>query len=213
MISQDYKSFYFTMVKWTAKPVYFYLWCRYRLIRPSRPLSLHLGSGANYIDGVLNIDGNVFARKDVWLDLRNGLPFPDESAGWVYSCHTLEHLLPNDVLMLLREIRRILTPSGYARIVVPSFEFALEIASGAVESEWPRKFQSPTAQAINYLFCDGQHAYAYSLDLMQEFVKEAGFPGIAYWEVSRSGAPRGGLECPVSLPDEPIGSLVVELKR
>ena len=46
-----------------------------------RPLRLHLGCGKGYINlpGYVNIDINPFNRKDIWLDVRFGLPFPDRS--------------------------------------------------------------------------------------------------------------------------------------
>jgi len=162
---------------------------------------------------MINIDGNLFAKKDLWLDLRNGLPFPDQSVCFVYSCHTLEHLIPDEASTLLKEIHRVLAPSGSARIVVPSFEYALKISNGAQRSDWPRRFRSPSAQAINYLFCDGQHAYAYSLELMEEFVREAGFPKILSSRIPLPEEDSGELNDPMPISEEPIGSLVVELER
>ena len=39
---------------------------------------LHLGCGTKYLPGFLNIDGNLFNKIDLWLDVRNGLPFSSE---------------------------------------------------------------------------------------------------------------------------------------
>src|SRR5262249_1413273 len=125
--------------------------------------------------GMINIDGNLFRKTDAWLDLRNGLPFATGSAAFVYCSHTLEHFFPDDAVRLLREIRRVLRPDGTARIAVPSFLHALDIIAGKAESMWPRGFEDRLGQAINYLFCDGQHRYAYSFGVLEAFARQAGF--------------------------------------
>ena len=52
-------------------------------------------------------------------DLRRGIPLPDGSADAVYSSHVLEHFDRNRVEPYLKDIRRVLAPSGVLRIVVP----------------------------------------------------------------------------------------------
>jgi DNA-binding MarR family transcriptional regulator len=56
---------------------------------------LHLGCGGNYIrrPGFINIDGNLFGPKNLWLDITIGLPFPDWMQG-LFDKHgpVLDHL-------------------------------------------------------------------------------------------------------------------------
>lgn len=99
--------------------------------RQSIDLVLHLGSGDNYIAGMINIEGNIFRKKDLWYDLRNRLPFPKNFVEFVYSSHTLEHLYPDEAIKLLKEIYRILQPNGIARIAVPSFDVMKQFATEA----------------------------------------------------------------------------------
>lgn len=40
----------------------------------------------------------------------------------VYCCHSLEHLYPHEVPRALREFHRVLSPGGYAFIMVPDLE-------------------------------------------------------------------------------------------
>jgi predicted SAM-dependent methyltransferase len=159
---------------------------------------------------MINCDGNVFRKTDVWLDVRRPLPFPDGSAAVVYTSHMLEHLFPAEALGLLREIRRILSSAGVARVVVPDAEYALQIARGEATCPWPRAFADPLAQAVNYLFCDGQHKYAYNFSLLAQFAEEAGFRDVRHVSAEHGVAPRayGALE----LGNEPEGSLVVEMR-
>src|SRR5256885_15595045 len=88
------------------------------------PIKLNLGSGLRprHVDGWVNVDVNSDA--DLQLDLREPLPFPDESVSEIYTEHFLEHLSypnlddstawdvetpdrPSHVLSLLRECRRV----------------------------------------------------------------------------------------------------------
>ena len=78
-----------------------------------------------------------------------------------------------DALRLLGEIRRVLRPEGVARIVVPSLEHALAIVRGEARETFPREFEDPMAQALNYLFCDGQHRYGYCYRLLADFAEQA----------------------------------------
>jgi predicted SAM-dependent methyltransferase len=121
----------------------------------------------------------------------------------------LEHLLPDDALRLLIEVRRVLRKGGVFRLVVPSIEHAIEIAAGGAQSQWPRHFQEPAAQAVNYLFCDGQHKYAYSRGILTSFAQAAGFSHIEFLPDDVKLKPKTYGR--VSVGDEPEGSLVVEL--
>jgi predicted SAM-dependent methyltransferase len=111
---------------------------------------LHLGCGLNTPEGWLNIDGSWNARAakrpflkkiikklrlapesrldipwnhDIFIhDLRNSLPFPDNSFMAVYASHLLEHLYLDEAENLLRECFRVLRPGGILRLVVPDLE-------------------------------------------------------------------------------------------
>jgi prepilin-type processing-associated H-X9-DG protein len=211
VIEQGAQDIYFAANRWLARPNL--LWARRRYRVPERPEGhyLHLGSGATYIPGMINAEGNLLARKDLWLDLRNPLPFPDASVFFLYCSHTLEHFAPADAQRLLREMHRVLGHDGVVRLAVPSFEHALAVAAGEAQCRWPRDFDDPHAQAVNYLFCDGQHKYAYSFALLSRFAREAGFGGVEHYSAAHATAPKqyGA----VRVGDEVEGSLVVELRR
>lgn len=105
-------------------------------------LRLHLGCGTVTPAGWVNVDAALGARlaktgplfrllralgafrldwpPDITLhDLRRALPWPDASAGAIYSSHTLEHLDREEGERFLRECARVLAPGGVLRIVVP----------------------------------------------------------------------------------------------
>lgn len=211
MLAQQIKDALFAVNRVAVLPNH-YLWrARLRGQKGRGTLHLHLGCGDHYIEGMINCDGNVLRKVDHWLDLRLPLPFPDASAAVVYSSHTLEHLYPEEALRLLREIFRVLAPTGVARIGVPDVSHFFKIAHGDAKSGWPRNFDDPVGQAVNYLFCDGQHRYAYNAAILTDFARQAGFSSVRVVseEVGLAPQPYGEL----MLGNEPEGTLVVELRR
>lgn len=211
MLAQQFKNAYFAVNRWLVVPNQMVASWRYRQSPDPEGYYVHLGSGDHYIPGMINVEGNIMRRKDLWADLRNPLPFGDETCIFVYCCHTLEHFYPDEAIELLKEIRRVLREEGVARIAVPSLEHALDIAAGKVEKPWPRNFDDSQSQALNYLFCDGQHKYGYCLATLTQFAKEAGFSEVIPYSPEHGVEPKkyGRVE----VGNEPAGSLIVELVR
>ncbi|MEO6811820.1 MAG: methyltransferase domain-containing protein [Isosphaeraceae bacterium] len=214
MITQGIKDVLFGLNRHLTKPGTLAAAARYRLggVKEAEGLAVHLGCGGHYIPGMVNADGNLFRKVDLWLDLRNRLPFPDRSCRFVYSSHTIEHLFPYEAIALLREIRRVLAVGGVVRIAVPSVTHALWVAQGGQTEDWPRPFADPVAQAVNYLFCDGQHKYAYNFDILASFAREAGFGDARDLSPALGDFPSPKTYGGLTVGDrEPVGSLVVEL--
>ncbi len=211
MIRQSLKDLYFSAARSLSLPNTYASRVKYRVTKPKRPEGhyVHLGCGWKYLDGMINVDGYLLHKIDLWLDLRNGLPFPDRSCRFVYSSHVIEHMYPYEAIRLLREVRRVLADDGVARIAVPSMEYALKVARGEAVDDWPRAFGDPTAQALNYLFCDGQHKFGYSFGVLDQFAREAGFGRVGNY--SEAHGVRTKTYGAVTVGDEPVGSLVVEL--
>jgi SAM-dependent methyltransferase len=108
-----------------------------------QPVLLDLGVGDNYVEGWTHADFFSCPRylnplkylyqwknrsgrlPEVELDLRFPINCPDSVIDGVYSSHTIEHLLPENAINLLREIYRILKPKKYLRIIVPDLEVAV----------------------------------------------------------------------------------------
>ena len=207
MIRQSLKDLYFIANQWLVLPNTMLTKLRYS---GQQELRLHLGCGDDYLEGMINVDGNIRRQKELWLDLRNRLPFADGSAALIFCSHTLEHLYPYEAIAALKEIRRVLDPKdGVARIAVPSFEKCLKIVSGEEKSGWPRVFEDSESQALNYLFCDGQHKYGYCASTLRKFAEEAGFGSIENYSAEQGCKEK--TYHGVTLGNEPPGSLIFEL--
>lgn len=181
MLHQRYKDLAFWGISKAALPNYLirrYLW----RAAHSKSVHLHLGCGPKYIEGFINIDANPFARIDLWLDVRNGLPFPANSADSIYATHMVEHLYDNDLRTLLKECCRILKPGAGVRLIVPSLGSAIA-AYAQKRIDWfdgtfPRHYDSLGGRFSNFVFCDGQHRTAFDFGYMEEMLHSAGFRDI-----------------------------------
>src|SRR5437867_6643114 len=89
------------------------------------PVLVNLGCGKDYREGYINVDVNLVFRRDMWLDLRNPLPFPSGSVDGVFCSHVLEHFPLRDTRQIIAECHRILKPGGIFRVAVPDFEPAI----------------------------------------------------------------------------------------
>jgi len=177
MIHQTFKDIYYSLLHPVSKLLVPLYRVHYKL-KKNKKDCVQIGCGKNYLDGFVNIDGNILRKVDYVLDVRVGLPFPDNSIKLLYSCHMLEHVHIDEAINILREWYRVLSPTGYIRLTLPDFNYIEEILAGKDEHNFPRGFQSRSGQAVNFLFCDGQHKYAYTKDMIDEIAKAIGFDDV-----------------------------------
>ena len=219
MISQRVKDVYFS----ATLPVTYLNHCLWR-VRLSRKFPrrlrvsqngkvwLNIGSGEKTHQYFVNIDGNIFRRPEMWLDLRNGLPFPPGSVDGIYASHVLEHFYYKEVTRILGECDRVLKRGGGLRILVPSVEMAIEAYLRGHKSwfsNFPTKFDSLGGRFMNFLFCDGQHRLAFDLSFAEELLKETGFSRVERMEVRSSALfPKAVLE-ELEPPADPAEALLV----
>ncbi len=215
MLHQRSKDFAFWAIRQATVPNY--LLRRYVIgARPAgRPCHLHLGCGTKYLSGFLNIDANPFNRIDLWLDVRNGIPFPSSTVDSIYATHMFEHFYPDELNRLLRECVRVLKNDGGIRIIVPNLASAIT-AYSQKQSAWfddsfPRHFDSFGGRFSNFIFCDGQHRTAFDFSYLEEVLRQSGFREV---ENSAEGKSRlyGSSVPPYEPQDSPVlpHSLYVE---
>ena len=140
---------------------------------------LHLGCGPKYLFGFVNVDANLFNELDLWLDVRNGLPFAANSVDSIYSTHMFEHFYPDELQLLLRDCQRVLKPGGGIRLIVPNLASAISAYSQRqidwFDASFPRHFDSLGGRFSNFAFCDGQHRTAFDFTYMDKVLRQAGF--------------------------------------
>jgi SAM-dependent methyltransferase len=107
---------------------------------------LNLGCGRRFHADWENVDFVALAPAIKAHDLRQGIPYGDESFDVVYHSHLLEHFPKKTAPLFLRECRRVLKREGVIRIAVPDLEKiarayleAFEKASQGVPT-WKEKY-------------------------------------------------------------------------
>ena len=91
-----------------------------KVLSGDMPVILELGCGSCKQQGRIGIDKLDLPGVDIVANLEDGLPFlPDRSVDTVYCRSILEHL--HNFERIVREIMRVLKPSGKAIVFVPHF--------------------------------------------------------------------------------------------
>jgi len=164
--------------------------------------ALNLGCGPLCIDEYMgyhfiNIDHDLmyeeYARGCEFMhhDIREGLPFPDGSIGFINCSQTFEHLNMADGMKLLDECYRVLEHAGKVRVSVPDADLiiqaylAKEMARFA--GDQPKIYSEVESQMLKFgmlLFGamhehgDTGHKMAYSYDALNELFTKAGFSSV-----------------------------------
>jgi len=150
------------------------------------PFKLNVGCGENIKTGWVNID--LQHGGDLALDVRNGLPFADNSCEVIYSEHFLEHLAyPKESIPFLEECRRVLIPGGIISVGVPDSRYVVEscikdpidpdFLKKSIERDWGYPDDCRTGfDFINYHFrMGGEHHFAFDFTTLKSHLERAGF--------------------------------------
>ncbi|HXR17848.1 MAG TPA: methyltransferase domain-containing protein [Terriglobales bacterium] len=216
MLHQRYKDVCFLAISKATVPNYWIRKWRYAAGSvAARPLHVHLGCGPKYLPGFVNVDANPLQKIDMWLDVRCGLPFANQSVDSIYSTHMIEHLYPDELEDLLRECARVLKPRAGLRLIVPSLRSAV-LAYQENRHDWfcdsfPRHFDSVGGRFSNFVFCDGQHRTAFDFGYLQEVLAKSGLREVR--EFAEGQSRLYGPHAPPFEPDDGAGlphSLYVE---
>jgi predicted SAM-dependent methyltransferase len=198
----------------------------FQLRRPRAQQSryLDLGCGLNTHDDFINLDYLWHPKIDVCWDISRGLPFGAGSMQGVFSEHCFEHFPLTAVHDLLREIRRVLSPDGMVRIVVPDAELYLRTYVRQLEGDFSRAFPyqiqevgdklwTPLASINRVFYQDREslfgHRTMFDFKLLNQLLLAHGFDRVSRCEF-RQGRDARLL---IDTPDRRVESLYVEASR
>ena len=179
-------------------------------------LKVNLACGNFANEGWIGIDSSFQSRADWYLDMRNGLPLPDQSCSNLFCEHFLEHLsYPEEVKRFLAECYRVLKMDGILRIIVPDAEKFVRAYAGGDTSFLLRASPNSDSpmEALNSIFYGdplGEHRYAYDFNTLKQLLESAGFRNV---EVSEPG--KGSIASALDRQDIPrvMESFYVEATR
>jgi predicted SAM-dependent methyltransferase len=153
---------------------------RMRLLKiKRRPQEVWLELGAGYKAGQGNwvtIDMN--GQCDLYYNLANGIPFPDNSIGRIYSSHVFEHLTCEEAKHCLRECVRVLKEGGEFSIAVPNARIFVDAyLTNEIEK---RTFEVNTPiDHLNYVaYCGGVHKNMFDTDSLCYFLRSNGLSNV-----------------------------------
>jgi predicted SAM-dependent methyltransferase len=155
-------------------------------ITQHKGMKLNMGCGSDLKPGWINIDINPIA--DLTLDLREPLPFKDNTCSEIYCEHFLEHLeYPEPAYSFLKECYRVLEPGRLLSIGVPDTEWPLLEYAG-VKNEgyfrvakkiWHPLWCETELEHINYHFRQtNEHRFAYDFTTLKHALLKTGFINI-----------------------------------
>jgi len=162
----------------------------------------HLGCGANFLRGWLNVDywkhldqgrlyGNPNGTQDTILlnhDLRLGIPVDHDKQDAIYHSHLLEHLTYFEGLDFLKKCHDALRPDGIHRLIVPDLEafatayltehsFLLEKYKEFILRDNQQLYQTKASIFMGMLHNHG-HKCGYDWETLRWALERAGFKRI-----------------------------------
>ena len=156
--------------------------------RKYRPLKLHIGCGQDKYAGWVNID---IPSSDLTIDIRDGLPFDDNSVDFIYAERVLQRLTFEEGKKVLSEFARCLKIGGVLRIAMPDLDYVIE----RYNSDWGNQdwlsfpgyeFITTRGRMINVTFRSWGYRYLYNEEDLRNQLTAAGFQQIIRCEWNKS---------------------------
>lgn len=170
-----------------------------RLLNGQSHVKLHLGCGLRILDGWVNSDSRIRRTGEIlYINLLKRIPFPDASVEFVFSEHVHEHLSYEDGLRLLREVYRIISPSGVLRLALPDLALIIRLYTDPKQhadfiEQWHRcimpDMPASSVGMMNWFFMDHGHQYLYDFESLKHQLLDAGFKKISQFEPGKSEWP------------------------
>lgn len=165
-----------------------------------KSIKLHVGCGTKYFDGWINIDNNSdnnIQKLDLNWNLRNPLPFDNNTVDFIFNEHFLEHLTAEDGLRTLMDFKRVLKPTGVLRIAMPDLADLIKLYNN---ENWKKDyakfietfkldFVKTRAEYVNMCFKWWGHQWQYDREELERRLIEAGFNNIEFCKLRKSKYP------------------------
>jgi predicted SAM-dependent methyltransferase len=161
-------------------------------LKNQKEILLEIGSRKRR-DGWITIDTKDGC--DIIWDLRNRIPFPDESVSILYSSHFFEHLSFKQGQRFLDECLRVLRPGGKFSICVPNARIYIEayLSNADLDANTfpsiyePAYNETTRIDYVNYIaYMDGHHNYMFDEENLIYILKSKGMRNVRLREFSPS---------------------------
>ncbi len=156
-----------------------------QLLKKHKKVKLNVGCGTDYKKGWINIDNNsddnIEASKlDLNWDLRNPLPFPDDSVDFIFNEHFIEHLTVEEGQAAVKDFMRVLKPGGVLRMATPDLEYAVykyqkvPVEKDPTMKRFKMDYIKTKAERLNVSFRWWGHKWLYDWEELQRRMIDIG---------------------------------------
>ena len=154
------------------------------ILEQGKPIKLEIGSGpVKGKNGWTTLD--LTYQVDIYWDLLEGIPFPDNTVSEIYSSHVFEHFYYHDLMKLLKDCYRVLKPGGVINACVPDASIYIKAYSQPENFDESYMAFSPAVisnermDIVNYIaYMDGHHRYMFDQNNLLRVLSTAGFVDI-----------------------------------
>ena len=151
---------------------------------------LNLGGGKSTRPGYTTLDIYPHPTVDIVCDLREGIPFPDESVDEVFSHHFIDYLDFTEVQGLMAECHRVLKNGGRVSHTIPDLQSASEVIAehGIDGNIWMRLIFWGAMEGPNNTSIYKKSGFDHKL--LRKYLEDAGFKDV---RITDHG-PRGNIK-------------------
>jgi predicted SAM-dependent methyltransferase len=171
---------------------------------------LNWGCGEGAPSGWINSDLKSGPGIDISCDIRDGLPLETDSIDYVVSIHALPEIPYFDLNDVLEELRRVLKPGGYLRLVLPDLDRGID-AYRRNDSFYflipDHEARSIGAKFVTQMIWYGYSRTLFTRDFVEEILVNAGFSRVEHVDFRHTTSPYDEI---VELDDRERESLFVE---
>jgi len=136
-----------------------------------KEIKIDVGCGLAKRAGFTGVDKIITVKPDIVADIECGLPIKSNSVSFLYSSHTMEHVV--NFISLMEEIYRVCKPGAIVEIVVPYY------ASSGAHMD-PTHVRFFTEETFRCCFSksrkSGRHDYGFRCNFEQIEVKYTYLP-------------------------------------
>ncbi len=143
---------------------------------------LHWGCGRIPAPGWINSDRRDLPGVDVVCDIRDGLPLESDSIDYAVSIHALPEVPYPDLIPVLRELRRVLKPSGVLRLALPDLDKSIQAYLRNDRDYFlipDKDFESIGGKFIVQLLWYGYSRTLFTYDFVEELLLKANFSRVS----------------------------------
>lgn len=171
---------------------------------------LHWGCGSTRPAGWVNADRQSGAGIDISCDIRDGLPIDDDTFDYAVSVHALQEVPLDELVAVLRELRRVLRSGGVLRLVLPDARKAIDayLAGNADHFLVPDEdARSLGGKFVTHILWYGHSRTMFTTDFIVELLEDAGYSRVEVCGFNQTASAYSGI---VELDNRPEESLYVE---